>query len=189
MSIKRERGIALTLALITAAVAAAAAVGVIAWDKSRIKSADEAGYARAKQEVKAEASAALNRSLLNQREQIITLNEDLTIAHDEYTRTKDQLDVAHAAARKSGERVRNAATAGDELERRVAAADLGAVRTFATGSFRTAQACRDVVAEAGFGAGGLVESSAAHRAEKQRADALMKFSMPSTPFTKPKESP
>lgn len=182
MDLKRERGIALYVALIAAAATAVAAVAVIAWDKGRLGDARQAGYDQAKQELTVAQVAAENRSLLNQREQIITLNNALTDAINDYNHTKTQLDAAHALAWKSGERVRNVATTGDELDRRAAAADLNTLRTFGTGAFRTAQACRDVVAEAGYGPGGLVGSSASAHYEHAVAEGLSKFSMPKTPF-------
>ena len=182
-----QRGLGLYVVMASVALGGVAIAGAVVWDKGRIKSADAAGYARAKQEVKVEASAALNRSLINQRELILTLNDDLTIAINDYTRTKAQLDAAHALAWSAGQRVRNVATTGDELDRRAAAASRDALRTFGTGAFRTAQACRDVVAEAGYGAGGLVGSSASAHFEHARAEGLMKFSMPKSPFTKTKD--
>jgi hypothetical protein len=183
MNLKRERGIALYVALIAAAATSVAAVAVTAWDKGRLEDARQAGYNQAKQELTVAHVAAENRSLLNQREQIITLNNDLTDAINDYNRTKTQLDAAHALAWKSGERVRNVATpTGGELDQRLAKADVGTLRTFGAGAFRTAQTCRDVVAEAGLGAGGLVASSASARFEHARAEGLSKFSMPKTPF-------
>lgn len=184
---KHQRGLGLYVVLASVALGGLAIAGAVVWDKARIKSADEAGYARAKQEVEVEVSAALNRSLLNQRELILNLNNDLTEAINDYTRTKTQLDAAHAAAWSAGQRVRNVATpTGGELDQRLAKADLSTLRTFGAGAFRTAQTCRDVVAEAGLGAGGLVASSASAHFERKRAEGLSNFSMPKSPF-KPKE--
>lgn len=136
------------------------------WDQSRL--------ARAQAE---------NRSLLVQAERIATLSNELTEAQSVHAKTTSDLDRARVGADKRGERVREQ-TAGDGLDRRLADAHCNVARTFAAGAFRAAAACRDHLAEIGLGAGGLVESSASAHYEHARAEALMRFSMPRSPFTK-----
>lgn len=138
------------------------------WDKARLA------------QVQAE-----NRSLLVQAERIATLTNELAEAQSVHAKISSYLARARAGADKRGERVREQ-TAGDNLDRRLAAADCGVSRSFGAGAFRTATTCRNDLAEIGLGAGGLVESSASAHYEHARADALMKFSMPRSPFTKEK---
>lgn len=181
MNLQRERGIALYVALITAALVAAAAVATVAWDKDRVKDAHQAGYDKAMEEVKTAQLAADNRALLTQREQIITLSNELTEARNAYDKTKTDLAAARDAARRSGQRVHNAAAPGGGLEDRLGAAECGVARAFGAGAFRTAVACRGHIEELGYGAGGLVESSASARSEHRRAEALINFKMPKAP--------
>lgn len=136
------------------------------WDKARLAQAQ-----------------AENRSLLVQAERIATLSTELMEAQSAHATTRSNLAPARAAAGKRGERVRNEA-AGNGLDRRLADAHCNITRTFAAGAFRAAAACRDDLAEIGLGAGGLVESSASAHYEHARADALMRFSMPRSPFTR-----
>jgi hypothetical protein len=63
----------------------------------------------------------------------------------------------------------------------LATAECNVVRTFAAGAYRTATTCRDAVAEIGLGVGGLVETSASAHYEHDRAEALMRFTMPTAP--------
>ena len=187
MNFRREEGIALILAIAAVAVAGFASWGVIAWDKRRIKDAHQAGYDQAKTEVATDRLAADNRALLTQREQILTLTNELTEARNAHDATKQDLGDARARAFAAGQRVRITAAPGGGLEDRLGAAECGVARTFAAGAFRTAQSCRDDLAELGLGTGGLVESSSSARFEHARAEALMRFSMPRSPFTQPKE--
>lgn len=161
--------------------------GAMVWDKGRMQAARQAGYDQAKAEDQAAQTAAENRSLLNQREQIINLTNELTEARNAHDATKQDLGEARARAFAAGQRVRSAAAPTGDLEDRLAAAQCPIVRSFAAGAFRTAQSCRDAVAEIGLGSGGLVESAASARYEHARAEALMRFSMPRSPFTQPKE--
>jgi hypothetical protein len=186
MNTKRERGFALYLAIALVAATGLTAWGVLSWDKGRLAAAHKAGHTQAMTEVKTAQVAAENRALLNQREQIISLNSQLTKATNAYLTSQTNLVDARNRAVASGKRVHDTAS-GDALDRRVAAADLSTLRTFGTGAFRTAVSCRESVAEIGLGAGGLVESASAYRFEHARAEALMKFSMPKSPFNKTKE--
>lgn len=182
---RRESGF--TLYLVAGAIIAGAA-GLLflkRWDSGRLDHARQAGYEAAMAEVKTQRLAADNRSLLLQREQIITLTNELTEARNAFDAVQRSRAAALDRARRDGQRVRLAAS-GDELDRRVGGAECSVIRTFAAGSFRTAASCRDHLAEIGLGAGGLVESSASAHYEHQRAQALMKFSMPRSPF-QPKE--
>lgn len=182
---KYDRGLSLVMLLGILAIGGAMTFGLIKWDKARLASAHQSGYDQAKKEVAIERQAAENRALLNQREQIITLTNELTEARNAFDAAQRNRVAALDRARRDGQRVRLAA-GSDELDRRVASAQCPVVRTFAAGAFRTATTCRDALAEIGLGAGGLVESSASAHYEHQRAQSLMKFSMPRSPF-QPKE--
>lgn len=184
---KLQRGFTGTLLLAALVLGGLGVWGAITWDKGRIKDAHQAGYDQAQAEAKTAQTAADNRALLTQREQIITLTNDLTEARNAHDKTQADLAVARDAARRAGERVRLAAAPGGGLEDRIGAAECGVARTFAAGAFRTAQSCRDAVADLGLGPGGLVESAASARYEHARAEALMRFSMPRSPFLQPKE--
>ena len=146
---------------------------------------DHADAARAGHGTRLAQAQAENRSLLVQAERIATLSTELMEAQSAHATARSNLASARAAAGKRGERVRNE-SAGTGLDQRIAAADCNITRTFAAGAFRAAAACRDDLAEIGLGAGGLVESSASAHYERARADALMHFSMPRSPFTKEK---
>ncbi|MDT4880359.1 hypothetical protein FQZ97_1161060 [compost metagenome] len=131
--------------------------------------------------------AAENRALLLQAERIATLSNDLTEALGAYSITSNYLVTGRERAGAAGQRVRSASAPGGGLEQRLGAAECGVARTFAAGAFRTAAACRDDVAALGLGTGGLVESAASAHYEHARAEALMRFSMPRSPFA-PKET-
>jgi hypothetical protein len=179
----------LYLYLAVAAAGAAALGGAVWWHSGRVADLHGAAFQAGLDKAKAEALAAENRALLIQREQIITLSNDLTELRYAHDQSVLDLASARAAAARNGQRVRNAVPAGGELDQRLAAAECPVVRTFAAGAFRTAATCRDAVAEIGLGAGGLVESSASARYEAGRADALIRFSMPRSPFTPPEKTP
>lgn len=181
MNTRRERGIALTVALVTATLVAAAAVAATIWEKKRMEGAYQAGYDQAMEEVKTAQVAADNRALLTQREQIITLSNELTEARNAYDKTQTDLAAARDAARRAGQRVHNAAAPGGGLEDRLGAAECGVARAFGAGAFRTAVACRGHIEELGYGAGGLVGSSASARYEHRRAEAVINFKMPKAP--------
>lgn len=164
---------------------AVAAGGAIWWHADQVDDHYEASFKAGQEQVRAQQVAAENRSLLLQREQIITLSNELTEIRNAYTTVAAGLTDARGRASVSGQRVRDATPAGGELDQRLAAAECPVVRTFAAGAFRTAASCRDAVADLGLGAGGLVEASASAQYEHARADALIRFSMPRSPFTKP----
>jgi hypothetical protein len=166
---------------------AAAATGANLWHGWKVDGAHDDAFKAGQAQVRGDTLAAENRALLNQREQIITLSNDLTELRDAHTKATKDLATALAAADRRGQRVRNATPAGGELDQRIGAAECPVVRTFAAKAFRTAAACRDVVADLGFGAGGLVESAASAHYEAGRADALMRFSMPRSPFNTPEK--
>lgn len=159
------------------AAAGAAAVGGAAWWHS---AKVEAGYHRGYAVATGEHQAAVNRSLILQAERIATLSNELTEALNAYSITSNALAGARAGADHRGQRVR-AVAAGPELEQRLGASECGVARTFAAGAFRTAQTCRDNVAELGLGVGGLVESSASAHYEHARAEALIRFTAPRAP--------
>lgn len=182
-----QRGFTGYVLLFALAVGGLGVLGALTWDKGRLQAARKAGYDQAQAEAKAATTAAENRSLLLQREQIINLSNDLSEARNAYTVVAKSLNSSRSAADRSGQRVRSATPAGGELDQRLAAAECPVVRTFAARSFRAATACRDAVADLGLGAGGLVEAAASAHYEHARADALIRFSMPRSPFTKPVE--
>jgi hypothetical protein len=162
------------------AIGAAAVGGAAWWHSAKVESGYQRGYSVAT----GEHQAAVNRSLLLQAERIATLSNELTEALNAYSITSNALASARTGAEYRGHRVR-AVAAGPELEQRLGAAECGVARTFGAGAFRTAAACRDDVAALGLGTGGLVESAASAHYEHARAEALMRFSMPRTPFKKP----
>jgi hypothetical protein len=127
-----------------------------------------------------ERSHERNRTLIAHTERLISLSEELNGARDAYQQTLTDLASSRDAARTRGERVRVAAK-GTGLDASLANAQCPVVRTFAAGAFRTAQACRDDLAEIGLGAGGLVDVSAVAKYERARADNLLKFSLPRSP--------
>lgn len=132
-------------------------------------------------EMKLAHTQAKNSALLNLQERVATLSTDLMEAQSAHATTKSELADARNNARTRGQRVRNEA-AGDSLDQRIAAAECTVARAFAAGSFRAAAACRDHLAEIGLGSGGLVEASASASYEHGRAEALMRFVMPRSPF-------
>lgn len=162
-------------------LAGAGALGAaVWWHAGRVQATHQAAYDKARgEQVRAE-----NRALLVQQERIAALSTQLMEAQSAHTKTQASLATARAAAGQRGERVRSAA-GGDELGLRLGAADCTVARGFAADAFRTATACRDAVAEIGLGSGGLVESAASAHYEHERADALMRFSMPLSPFSNP----
>lgn len=166
-----------------------AAGGAYIWHGWEVDGAHDAAFSDGQAQVRGEALAAENRALLLQREQIINLSNTLTELRDAHTKTTKDLASARAAADQRGQRVRNATPAGGELDQRIEAAECSVVRTFAAGAFRTAATCRDAVAEIGLGLGGLVESAASAHYEAGRADALIRFSMPRSPFTPQEKTP
>ena len=166
---------------------AAAFAGAAAWHGAQVKATRDTAFKAGQTQVRTEALAAENRALLSQSERIITLSNDLTELRNAHEKTVVDLATARAAADRRGQRVRNATPAGGELDQRIAAAECPVVRTFAAGAFRTAATCRDAVADLGLGTGGLVESAASAHHEAGRADALIRFSMPLSPFTKPEK--
>lgn len=172
---------------LVALAGAAAMGGALWWHADQVDDHYEASFKAGQEQVRGEQVRAENRSLLLQREQIITLSNDLTEIRNAYTTVAAGLTDARGRAGRSGQRVRDAIPAGGELDQRLDAAECPVVRTFAAGAFRTAASCRDAVADLGLGAGGLVEASASAQYEHSRADALMRFSMPRSPFTKPVE--
>lgn len=120
-------------------------------------------------------------------ERVITLTSTLTELKNAYTTVAAGLNDARHRASVSGQRVRDATPAGGELDQRLAAAECQVGRTFGADAFRTAVSCRGDLAEIGLGPHGLVETSAAEHYQAGRADALITFSMPRSPFTKPPE--
>jgi hypothetical protein len=133
-------------------------------------------------ETRAAWLAAENRALLNLAERAATLSNELTEALSAYSTVATHLSGARADADRRGQRVRSAAAPSGDLAARLGAAECSVARAFAADAFRTAAACRDTVADLGLGTGGLVESSASAHAEHARADALMRFAMPRSPF-------
>lgn len=121
-----------------------------------------------------------NTTLLAHTERLITLSEELNGARNDFLQTQSDLAIARPAARARGERVRVAAK-GTGLDAQLTDAQCSVVRTFAAGAFRTAQACRDDLAEIGLGTGGLVEVTGIAKYERARADNLLKFSLPRPP--------
>ena len=121
-----------------------------------------------------------NRTLIVHTERLITLSEELNGARDVFQKTLSYLASARTVVHARGERVRVAAK-GTGLDAQLADAQCPVVRTFAAGAFRTAQACRDDLAEIGLGAGGLVEVSGIAKFERARGDYLLKFSLPRPP--------
>lgn len=164
---------------------AAAAGGTAWWHGSKV----EEGFTRGHAAATAQHLAAENRALLLQAERIATLSNDLMEALNAYSITAQAVSGARVGADARGQRVRNAARPGDELDQRVGAAECGIVRTFATGAFRTAAACRDDVAALGLGSGGAVEAAASAHYEHARAEALRRFAMPRTPFNPSTNTP
>jgi hypothetical protein len=171
------------------AAGAALSTGAWLWHGWQVDGVHDEAFKAGKDLAKGEALAAQNRALLTQREQIITLSNDLTELRNAHAQTVLDLAAARGRAVAAGQRVRNAVPAGGELDQRIAAAECPVVRTFAAGAFRTAATCRDAVADLGLGAGGLVESTASAYHEAGRADALIRFSMPRSPFTPQEKTP
>jgi hypothetical protein len=153
--------------------------GAAWWHGAAVSEAREQGRA----ETRAAWLAAENRALLNMAERAATLSNELTEALHAYSIVSSHLASARTGADHRGQRVRSAAAPSGDLSSRLGAAECGVARAFAADAFRTAAACRDTVADLGLGVGGLVESSASAHAEHARADALMRFSMPRSPFT------
>lgn len=182
MNIKRERGVALYLALATMVVTLGVSFLGHGWYLAKLSAADQAGYDRAMSEVNTAQTKADNRSLLIQREQIINLTNALSKARNDYAQTKLDLVAARNQLGAATARVQFAAAPGSDLEYRLAAAGDGVSSAFGARAFRTAKTCRDDVATLGLGAGGLVESSASARYEHARAEALSGRLMPKSPF-------
>jgi hypothetical protein len=162
------------------ALAGAAVAGAALWHNAKVESGYQRGYSVANSEHK----AAENRALLVQAERIATLSNDLTEALAAYGTVSNNLTTARVEYRYRGERVR-AAVQGDELDRRLGAAECGVARTFAAGAFRTAATCRNDLAEVGLGVGGLVEASASAQYEHDRAEALRRYYSPFTSLHNP----
>lgn len=133
------------------------------------------------QQAQAEIRTALLRA-----ERVAALSNHLMEAQSAHAQAIKDLSATRAGSRSRGQRVRDAA-AGTELDQRIAAAECPVARTFAARAFRTAAACRDHLEDIGFGTGGLVESAASAHYEHARAQSLMNFTMPRSPFQPPKE--
>lgn len=153
--------------------------GAYAFHAAGVSEAREQGMA----ETRAAWLAAENRALLNMAERAATLSNELTEALHAYSIVSSHLASGSAGAAARGQRVRSAAAPGSDLASRLGATECSVARAFAADAFRTAAACRDAVADLGLGAGGLVESAASAHYEHDRAEALMRFAMPRTPFT------
>lgn len=148
----------------------------------------EAGAAKVQALRDADALAdakARTHDALAYTERVITLTSTLSELKNAYTTVAAGLIDARSRASVSGQRVRDATPAGGELDQRLAAAECPVVRAFGANAFRTAVSCRGHLAEIGLGPGGLVETSASEHYQAGRADALIRFSMPRSPFTKP----
>ena len=152
--------------------------GAYAFHSGAVNKAREQGRA----ETRAAWLAAENRALLNLAERAATLSNDLTEALHAYSTVSKYLASDRAGAQSRGQRVRSAAAPGSDLASRLGATECSVARAFAADAFRTAAACRDDLAEIGFGPGGLVESAASAHYEHDRAEALMRFAMPRSPF-------
>ena len=174
MNINRERGISLYVALIVMVATGAASMAIGVWDKNRLASAEEAGYARAVAEKAVEQTNSDNRSLLNQQEVIISLNNNLMKAKSEHSKTVRDLANVRAQLAVAAPRVQLAAETGSGLEYQLASAGNGIASVFGARAYRIAVACRNNLAEIGLGTGGLVESAASARYEYERAEAASK---------------
>lgn len=150
--------------------------GLLLWHNHKVSALEEKFFKAGQDQVRLDVAKAENRSLLIQREKIITLSNDLEVARNAHANVAKALGDARRNAVVSGQRVRNAATtSGGELDQRIAIAECSVVRTFAAKAFRAAAACRDNFAEIGLGTGGLVEASASSYYEHDRAEAVIKF--------------
>lgn len=165
---------------------AAAVGGALAYTHSAGKDAGRAEVQASWNAEKLQQAQAEIRTALLRAERVATLSNQLMEAQSAHAKSINDLSIARTIAHARGQRVRHAA-GGTALEQRIAAAECTVARTFAAGSFRAAAACRDRLAEIGLGAGGLVESSASAHYEHARAQSLMTFTMPRSPFQPPKE--
>jgi hypothetical protein len=172
--------------LFVAGAAAFATASV--WHGAQVKDVRETAY-KAGRDADAEADARTRaHDALAYAERAIALSNELNGARNAHQDALQRLSKARTRAADSGRRVRDAADpAGGDLDQRIAAAECPVVRSFGADAFRTAVACRGNLAEIGLGPGGLVEASASEHYQASRADALIRFSMPRSPFTKPVE--
>ena len=174
---------------------ALAVFAAMSWHSGKVEEVREAAVDLGRMEIEALRAAdaladARTRAhdALAYAERAITLSNELNGARNAHQDALQRLSEARTRSAAAGRRVRDAAEpAGGELDQRIAAADYAVSRSFGADAFRTAVSCRGNLAEIGLGPGGLVETSASEHYQASRADALIRFSMPRSPFTKPVE--
>ena len=163
--------------LVIGAVAlSATGIGIAAYRASLINK----GFEQGRNSVIVEQLKADNHSMRLQADRIIVLTNDLATAKASYEKFASNLQTSRGSAAVTGDRLRK--QTDSDLDSRIANTQCPVVREVAAGALRTAITCRGYVADLGLGIGGLVESTNSAYYEHGRAEALMKFKMPTSPF-------